>query len=49
MTTDERRLLLALLDAEWQRISATETHNSPSRIQYAAAVWTLLELLPTIK
>ena len=46
MTNEDRRLLLALLDAEWERLSTMETQNNPSLIQYAAAVWILLELLP---
>ena len=49
MTNEEKRLLLALLDAEWERLSTMETQNNPSLIQYAAAVWILLELLPLQK
>lgn len=46
MTNEDRRLLLALLDAEWERLSTMEIQNNPSLIQYAAVVWILLELLP---
>lgn len=46
MTDEERRILIDLLDAEWRRLEAQELRDNPNRIQYAAAIWQLLELLP---
>ena len=46
MTDEERRILIDLLDAEWRRLEAQELRDNPNRIQYAASIWQLLELLP---
>ena len=49
MTNSERKQILAILDEEWAFLSQIDLNHNPSLMQYASAVWTLLELLPTIK
>ena len=46
MTATEKKLVLDVLDEEWQYLRLLDLKNKPSLIQYASAVWTLLEMLP---
>ena len=47
MTTTETKLVLDILDDEWQYLRSINLNDKPSLIQYAAAIWTMLELLPS--
>lgn len=47
MTAIEKKLVLDILDDEWQYIRLLDLNDNPMLIQYAAAVWTMLELLPS--
>ena len=48
MTKTEKRTILDILDKEWERLSQLDMTDSPSLIQYAAAIWFLLENLPNV-
>lgn len=47
MTATDKNRLLDILDDEWQRIRLLDLNDNPMLIQYAAAVWTMLELFPS--
>jgi hypothetical protein len=47
MTAIEKKLVLEILDDEWQYLRLLDLKDKPSLIQYAAAVWTLLEIIPS--
>lgn len=47
MTATEKKLVLDILDDEWQYLRLLDLKDKPSLIQYASAVWTMLELLPS--
>ncbi len=46
MTNEERNIVLKILDDEWVAINKLDMNDKPSLIQYAAAIWTILEHLP---
>lgn len=48
MTKTEKKQILDILDREWERLTMYDLTHSPSLLQYAAAVWTLLDTLPIL-
>lgn len=46
MTKEEQSIVLKILDDEWNAINKLDMNDKPSLIQYAAAIWTILEHLP---
>ena len=48
MTKAEKKQILDILDREWERLTMYDLTYSPSLLPYASAVWTILEVLPTL-
>lgn len=46
MTKSEKNMILDILDEEWEFLSMYDLKHRAPVIQYAAAIWTLLETIP---
>ena len=46
MTTEEKKMMLDLLDKEWTLLNRLNLNNHAPLMQAASAVWSLMEYLP---